>query len=149
MRGHKLRAFKINFIGSILNILILPCGVGLFLYLFAQRLDGKNDISLFTLLIPVWIIFLPIFAYAILNGLAAQNTRVNKFEKAALSFLVPLGSTISLILIIWELNSKKEKEITDLGMEFKKSKNMKLYLLPHCFSMVCLYLFMRCLIKPA
>ena len=51
--------------------MFIPLGVLAFLFMLAQRLDGKNQISYFILIIPLWIIALPIFAYIIINGLAA------------------------------------------------------------------------------
>ena len=84
-----------------LNLFFIPIGVLAFLFLLAQRLDGHNSISFFILLIPLWITSLPVFAYIILNGLAAQNTRINNCEKVSLSVLIPFGFLITLILLMW------------------------------------------------
>lgn len=53
------------------------------------KFDGTLNVSLFVILIPLWIIVLPLFVYTIMKGLAAINSRANKCEKVFLSVLVP------------------------------------------------------------
>ncbi len=52
-------------------------------------------------MLRVWVAGLPVFGYVILNGLAAQNTRINNCEKVSLSVLIPFGFLITLILLMW------------------------------------------------
>ena len=89
MKQHYKGTLLIDYLGVAMNILILPLGTFAFIYLFAQRLDGDNQINYFVLFIPVWLTIIPCFAYIVLNGIAAQNTRISKFEKIILSVLVP------------------------------------------------------------
>jgi len=70
-KNHLRKTWIMDFIGILINLLFIPTGVFLFLYLLAQRLDGQNEVSFFVLMIPLWVIAIPIFAYIILNGLAA------------------------------------------------------------------------------
>ena len=119
--------------GTVGGISITPA----FLFFGAQRLDGENEISFFILLIPVWIFILPLFAYIILNGVAAQNTRIAPCEKVILSLLVPLGFTLTLILLIWYYDNS----ISD-------RKYLKMIFMPHLLSLFCLYLYLRCLVRP-
>lgn len=70
-RNHRSNAKFLDFVGILLNILLIPGGVLGFLIMLGLRLDGRNQISFFILLVPLWIISIPIFAFIILNGLAA------------------------------------------------------------------------------
>ena len=60
-------------------------------------------------MIPIWVVAIPLFAYIILNGLAAQNTRINQFEKAIISVLVPIGFVVTLVALIWYVEDQKAK----------------------------------------
>jgi len=120
-----------------LNLLFLPLGVFLFLFLFAQRIDGKNQISFYFLMLPCWIIAIPIFAYIVLNGLAAQNTRINNIEKVLLSLFVPMGFLITLIFLMWYIESGR----------WLQEKLLKLLFIPHLLSLMALYLYLRCLVR--
>ena len=105
-------------------------------------MDGENEISYFVLMIPVWVAIIPFFAYIIINGLAAQNTRINSFEKVILSSIVPLGFSISLFLLIWNVEEGSWEETGP------KRKILKFVFVPHLFSLLSLYLYLRCLVRP-
>ena len=137
-KNHLRKTWIMDFIGILINLLFIPTGVFLFLYLLAQRLDGQNEVSFFVLMIPLWVIAIPIFAYIILNGLAAQNTRINNVEKVFLSLFVPMGFLISLILLMWYIESGKWKE---------KEKLLRILFIPHLLSLMALYLYLRCLVR--
>ena len=98
---HQISAGSIDYIGLTINIALIPGVLLGFFYFGAQRIDGENNISYFILLIPIWLFILPLFAYIVLNGVAAQNTRIATCEKIILSLLVPLGFTITLLMFIW------------------------------------------------
>lgn len=140
LRNHWCRTLFIDIIGVLLNILILPGGIYFCLFLAAGRIDGANQISLFVCMIPIWIAALPAFLYVILHGLASQNMRINALEKFALSFVVPVGFLTSLIWIITYVEKKLSTK--------SDSKELKYILIPHYFSLVCLYLYLRCLVRP-
>lgn len=69
--AHRYGSLKMDCVGMFLNLIFLPCAVYAFIFFAAQRLDGENDLSFFTLLVPLWVCALPVFAYMILNGIAA------------------------------------------------------------------------------
>ena len=137
-RNHRRKACLLDFVGIFLNLLFIPIGVLAFLFLLAQRLDGRNQISYFILIIPLWIISLPIFAYIILNGLAAQNTRINNCEKVTLSLLIPMRFLITLILLMWYAESDHQAQ---------GEKLLKMLFIPHLLSLMSLYLYLRCLVR--
>jgi hypothetical protein len=88
LSDHVLSTAKINF-GIILNMLLIPGFFYGFLVALCLRFDGMIDTSYFILLIPFWIILLPLFIFIILNGMATKNSRANKCEKSSLSVMVP------------------------------------------------------------
>ena len=53
-----------------------------------------REIGLFILLIPLWVIALPIIIFIILNGISTKNSRANKCEKLTLSLTVPCKDNI-------------------------------------------------------
>ena len=97
--AHYYNTICLDFLGTLINILVLPGGLYVFLFLLAQRLDGKNELSLYMLMTPVWIVALPFFVYIILHGMAAKNERLNMAERFALSFVVP-GKFYSLLTVL-------------------------------------------------
>lgn len=122
----------------------MPGAIYAFLFFTAQRMDGDNEISYFLLMLPAWIASLPLFGYVVLNGLAAQNTRINKCEKLALSILVPFGSLITLVLLICYI----EGILTTTAVDGKPAKWLLIVFIPHLLSLLCLYLYLRCLVRP-
>ena len=135
---------KINF-GMIVNALLIPCFFYGFLVALCMKFDGMIDTSIFTLLIPLWVIILPLIIFTVIKGVATKNSRANKCEKITLSLMVPCkyiywfnligGFLASLILFL-------------LYVEEIIEKPKMFYLLIPCFSsIICLYLYMRCLIK--
>ena len=86
--GHLLSMAKINF-GMVINMFMIPGFFYGFLVALCMRFDGWIDTSLFILLIPLWIILLPMFIFIVLNGIATKNSRANKCEKLTLSLMVP------------------------------------------------------------
>lgn len=154
LRTHTCSTLAIDFMGLIINILTIPVGIYAFVYMLAQRLDQENEISFFIILIPLWISALPVFAYIIINGLAASNTRVNKCEKISLSFIIPLGFLITLILLVsyiegHELFQKLTPADSEEQQPAEEPKWLKVIFVPHLISLICLYLYLRCLVRPA
>jgi hypothetical protein len=96
-------------------------------------------------MLPVWVAGLPVFGYVILNGLAAQNTRINKCEKLTLSILVPFGSLVTLILLICYIEGILE-HIAPVGQ--RAPRWLLIVFIPHFLSLLCLYLYLRCLVRP-
>lgn len=72
-----------------INLITVPAFFYGFWIALCLRFDGHHDTSLFILLIPVWLIGIPLIVFTILNGLAAQTSRANKCEKLTLSSIVP------------------------------------------------------------
>jgi len=101
-----------------------------------MRLDGDIQLSYFALLTPVWILAIPMIGFCIVKGLAAPNSRASKCEKAVLSILVPLGFLVSMVLAILYA------EGTIMG------SGLAPLFMPQVFSLICLYLYLRCLVKP-
>eukprot|EP00347_Sterkiella_histriomuscorum_P001426 403372083 len=85
---HLSSVAKIDF-GLILNLMLIPGFFYGFWIALCMRFDGTINTNLFILLIPLWIIIIPLFIFTVLNGLATQNTRANKCEKITLSVMVP------------------------------------------------------------
>lgn len=76
-------------LGLVFNALTIPAFFFAFWAALCMKFDGYTDTSLFILLIPLWVITVPLIIFTILNGLAARNTRANKCEKVMLSSFVP------------------------------------------------------------
>lgn len=142
--NHQLHTMKINF-GMIVNSLLIPCFFYGFLVALCMKFDGIIETSIFILLIPLWVIILPIVIFIVIKGVATKNSRANKCEKITLSLMVPCkfilfysflgGFLASFILLL-------------LYVEKVIEKPKIFYLLIPCFtSIICLYLYMRCLIK--
>mmetsp|Transcript_23892 Transcript_23892/g.36575 ORF Transcript_23892/g.36575 Transcript_23892/m.36575 type:complete len:116 (+) Transcript_23892:42-389(+) len=89
LSSHFLGRVKIDCLGIFFNFLFIPIGFYYFIFRLAQRLDGNEGKSYFFVLIPIWIMIVPFAAYFVLNGLAAQTTRIRPWEKFALSVIVP------------------------------------------------------------
>ena len=85
---HAFTIAKIN-IGLVLNMFLIPGFFYGFLVALCMRFDGMIDTNYFLLLIPLWVILLPLFIFIILNGLATKNSRANKCEKLSLSLMFP------------------------------------------------------------
>ena len=104
-RNHAWSRAKIDSLGTLVNILVIPGGFYFFFFEAARRLDGDGDRSFFFCLIPVWIAIVPFMAYFVLNGIASQNTRIRTYEKVILSISVPLGFLCTLIGLVWYIES--------------------------------------------
>ena len=140
LKKHAARTLFIDFLGVLLNILILPAGVYVFLFLAAQRLDGANSVSWYVIMTPVWVTFIPVILYILLHGVAAKNLRISTLEKCILSLFVPTGFLATLITLMWYSESTEANETT--------AKLLKFIFLPHFISLLCLYLYLRCLLPP-
>lgn len=149
IREHACRTLFLDVVGPLINLIFLPCGLYAFIFLTAQRVDGKNELSLYLLMLPMWITAIPCFIYTILVGLAAQNMRVSTGEKCALSFIVPLGFLATLILLVWYSEIFLRRPADKLySNEEPPVKLLKWIFIPHFFSLMCLYLYLRCLVRP-
>ena len=135
MKDHVKLRRKIN-CGLIPNFIIFALWNGGFMYLFCAKLDGDISLSIFVILIPIWLLLLYGYAFMVLVGLASKNSRVNTCEKVFLSLLVPIGFTITMVLAL----CKAEEYLT-----------LPIYIvvIPEGGSMLFLYLYMRCLVKPS
>ncbi|CDW90048.1 UNKNOWN [Stylonychia lemnae] len=131
---HLATVAKID-IGLVINGIVIPGFFYGFWLALCMRFDNQIQTNLFILLIPVWVIALPLFIFTVLNGIATQNTRANKCEKITLSVMVPFGFLVSFILLI-------------LCAEGIIKTKLFYLLIPNFVSLICLYLYMRCLIKP-
>ena len=134
-------------VGVLLNLLFVPGALFMFVYLAAQRLDKQNEISFFLLFLPIWIAALPVCAYIILNGLAAQNSRIERCEKLTLSLCVPLGFLTTLILLVVYIEGHFPTSEEELGGRGQPNWLFVIFL-PHLLSLLCLYLYLRCLVRP-
>lgn len=138
-KGSSLQQHQANIIridmGLLSNVIVIPGFFYLFWVGLCLKFDGKTSISLFVLLIPLWIIGIALIVFTVLNGLSTQNKRASKCEKILLSLMVPMGICISFILLV-----------------LQAEKIIKTYvfvlLIPHGISLACLYLYLRCLVKP-
>ena len=157
--SHRWTSLKMDCCGTLINLLLFPGSVFVFLFLLGQRLDEANDISYFILLIPVWVCALPVFAYVILNGIAAQNTKINKCEKLALSVVVPFGFLLTLVLLICYVEGllTRDAQLPILRQAGQAGNGevtgvpgdtLIMVFLPHFVSLLCLYLYLRCLVRP-
>lgn len=144
---HGANTRKLDCLGTLFNILFLPGGIAAFLFFLCQRLDGENSLSFFLLMLPVWISAIPLFAYIILNGIAARNTRINKCEKLMLSLIVPCGFLVTLILLMVYVEGGLP---TGQGSDTESdtSEWLGVIFVPHFVSLLCLYLYLRCLVRP-
>ena len=135
MKDHRTLRRKIN-CGLIPNFLIFAAWNGGFMYLFCAKLDKDIALSIFVILIPIWLLLLYGYAFMVLVGLASKNSRVNTCEKVFLSLLVPIGFTITIVLAL---------------CRFEDYFTLPIYIivLPEGGSMLFLYLYVRCLVKPS
>jgi hypothetical protein len=92
------------------NILLIPCFFYSFLVALCMKFDGMIDTSIFILLIPLWVIILPLFIFVVINGLATKNSRANKCEKLTVSLMVPCK--LFLIRLIY-LNYRRFLSLSD------------------------------------
>ena len=104
--------------------------------MFCAKLDKDISLSIFVILIPIWLLLLYGYAFMVLVGLASKNSRVNTCEKVFLSLLVPIGFTITIVLAL---------------CRFEDYFTLPIYIivLPEGGSMLFLYLYVRCLVKPS
>lgn len=126
------------------NLILVPGFFYAFWIGLCERFDGHTNTSFFVLLIPLWLIAIPLFIFTVLNGLATQNNRANKCEKISLSLMVPCihftliivgGFFVTFVLLL-------------LYAEKILSIKVFILLIPNFVSIICLYLYLRCLIKP-
>ena len=106
------------------------------MYLFCAKLDGKLTLNIFVILIPVWLLLLYGYGFMVLVGLASKNSRVNTCEKIFLSLLVPIGYTTTIVLALCRLEKYFELPIY-------------IIIIPEGVSILFLYLYVRCLVKPS
>ena len=92
--------------------------------------------NIFVILIPVWLLLLYGYAFMVLVGLASKNSRVNTCEKIFLSLLVPIGFTTTIVLSLCRLEGYFQLPIY-------------IIIIPEGGSMLFLYLYVRCLVKPS
>jgi hypothetical protein len=85
---HEIVSMKINF-GIMFNMVVIPCFFYGFLVALCMKFDGMIKTSIFTLLIPLWVIILPLIIFIVINGIATRNSSANKCEKISLSLMVP------------------------------------------------------------
>ena len=135
MSQHKSLRTKIN-CGLIPNFIIFAAWNGGFMYLFCAKLDQQLTLSIFVILIPFWILLLFLYAYLVLVGLASKNSRVNTCERVFLSLLVPIGFTTTIVLALCRLENYFQLPIYIIAI-------------PEGCSMLFLYLYIRCLVKPS
>lgn len=134
LRTHRMGTSCLD-LGIVSNVVLVPGFFYGFLVALCMRLDGWINTNFFALLIPLWVIAIPLFLFAVLNGIATKNTRANKCEKITLSLLVPSGFSISFVFLI-------------LFAEGLLQTKVFILLIPHILSLICLYLYLRCLVKP-
>ena len=132
---HIISTAKINF-GLFPNFIIFAGFNSSFMYLLAAKIDGTYQVNLFVILIPLWILLLYIFSFMVLKGLSSSNSKVNKCEKIILSLMVPIGILFTVILGVCRLEQIIDWPIFTL-------------LIPLIMSLLSLYLFVRCLIRPS
>lgn len=90
---------------------------------------------------PAWVAAIPVIAYIILHGVAAKNLRISMFEKFILSLIVPVGFLATWITLLWYSGYRASEGENAY-------KLLKYIFLPHFVSLVCLYLYLRCLVRP-
>lgn len=133
LQTHYTSTCKLDF-GLFCSLVLVPGFFYGFWLAFCLRLDGEIGTNLFIILIPMWILAIPLFAYAVLNGVAAQNQAVSKFNRVLLSAIVPTGFLVSAILAILKIEGVIRSKLTVL-------------LMPEFFSLICLYIYIQCLTK--
>ena len=114
---HSSFANRIDFIGSLINIIFVPASLYGFVFFLAQRLDGENNVSFFILLIPIWVGVIPLIAYTVLCGVASKNLRISRCEKILLSLSVPLGFLITGILLVLYVENKLPNEFETIQID--------------------------------
>lgn len=67
--SHLANITKID-MGLIINFIMIPGFFYGFWLALCMRFDGTINTNLFILLIPLWIIIIPLFVFTVLNGLA-------------------------------------------------------------------------------
>ena len=77
-----------------------------------------------------------LYAFMVLVGMASKNSRVNTCEKVFLSLLVPIGFTSTIVLALCRIEKYFELPIY-------------MVIIPEGGSMLFLYLYVRCLVKPS
>ena len=92
--------------------------------------------NIFVILIPIWLLLLYLYAFMVLVGMASKNSRVNTCEKVFLSLLVPIGFTSTIVLALCRIEKYFEIPIY-------------MVIIPEGGSMLFLYLYVRCLVKPS
>ena len=132
---HSTGTAKIN-CGLFQNFIIFAGYNSYFMYLLAAKIDGTSHVNLFIILIPLWVLLLYIFSFMVLKGLASSNSKVNKCEKIILSLMVPIGILSTVMLGVCRLEKIIDWPIFTL-------------LIPLIMSLLSLYLFVRCLIRPS
>lgn len=160
LAAHARMANQMDLVGILTNIALIPGGIFAFVFFTAQRLDGENQVSFFVLLTPIWISALPLSAYLVLNGMAAPNLNLSTCEKLLLSLLVPVGFLICLICLILFVEGKlpvpgdssglsSDAQTNRYGLKPTTAGDMLLFaFVPHFVSLLCLYLYLRCLSRP-
>ena len=117
-------------------VLIAAYNYGFFL-LLCLRLDKRIKLSYFVILVPVWVLMLYFTIYITIVGVASRNPQANNCEKVFVSLLVPMGFFTSLILVICYIEG------------YIKTKLITYLFAPQLLGYLMLYLFVRCLVKPA
>lgn len=101
-----------------------------------MKLDDNISLSYFVILIPFWVFLLYLSTFVVISGLASTNQRVNKCERIMLSVLVPIGFILTIILGL-------------LLADNHASFPIYATFIPLVASIIFLYLYVRCLIKPS
>lgn len=96
-------------LGLVINMLVIPGFFYSFLVALCLKFDGAITTSIFVLLIPLWVVGLPLIFFIILIGISARTSRVSFWQKILISALVPgkyyciifiAGYVVSLILLL-------------------------------------------------
>lgn len=132
-KGHISQVTKLN-AGFIIAFISLCSFFLYFLQLLCQKLDGEETPSIFLVLLPFWIIILPVVIFVVIKGLATSNNRATLCEKIIVSAMVPLGSLLTFLLLLAKADDLIEAPVYLLSI-------------PHIFSLICFYLYVRCLVK--
>ena len=132
---HKRFLVKFN-LGLLPNYLCFTAFFSIFSHLFAQKMDGATQISLFIILIPLWLLVIYVVSFVVLAGLASKNKKINICEKILLALVPPLGFITSGVLAICVLEGYFTCQLWILFM-------------PEVGSALFLYLYVRCLVKPS
>ena len=135
-KAHTNSVLKVNF-GLLPNFILISAYNYGFFFLLCLRLDQKIKLSYFIILIPVWILMLYFTIFTTVVGVASRNPRANTCEKVFVSLLVPTGFFTTLILAICYIEG------------YIKTKHIAYLFAPQLLGYLMLYLFVRCLVKPA